>query len=240
MALAFEIEGKKYRVKGPGEVTLADWKDLTRVPLDGKSKLDDDIELVKRHTGIPKGLLRKLKIGESEKIFTAIGSILAEAQLYKSREYVHEPTYELDGVTYTVPNNLEAECVSGQWWDLDGANQCEHEADAMVACLMAMLVPVGQQYDGNAGRRPSFMGMKVADAFGMSAFFFDNSERFRASTRRLLTHLVSSVMLRNKEALKSSTNATASGSRSSGPQKRSPSSKRSPAAQKRKTARKSP
>lgn len=204
----FEIEGKRYRVKSADEMTLGDWRDLTAVKLDPKDE-DAGIELVKRHTGIPKKLLRKLSPASADSVFTALGAMLAEAKLMKAKEDYELPTeYTLNGVTYTVPQDLERDTVAGQWWDLEACTKVEHDAEAMAECLSILLVEKGKEYDAS-GNRETFMRMKMADAFGMSAFFFDNNERFRNATNRLLSLLNSYAKPNWKEVLKGSQSGTA-------------------------------
>lgn len=193
----FEVGGKRYRVKSAEEMTLGDWRDLTQVKLDPMDN-EAGVELVRRHTKIPKKLLRKLRPADADKVFTALGAMLAEARLMKANDDYQLPTeYELDGVTYTVPQDLETDTVSGQWWDLESVSKTEHEADAMAQCLSVLLVPKGKEYDG-VDRSADFMKMPMSDAFGMSAFFFGKSERFKNATHRSLSLLVSYVRLRPK------------------------------------------
>lgn len=211
MATIIDIEGKQFTLKSPDEVTLGDWADLTNIEVTGEDDIDRDIELVKRHTKIPKKLLRRLPPSEADKLIAAVADIMSEAKDIRSREFEVPTEYTFKGVTYTVPHDLEKQCVSGQWWDLQKTKEVKHEAECIARCLGALLVPVGQEYDGLVSvRAQAFMGMKLADAFGMSAFFFDRSERYRNATSHLSKLLVSYANHKRSAALRNLPKGTAS------------------------------
>lgn len=219
MATIIDIEGKQFTLKSPGEVTLGDWADLTNIEVTGEDDTEANIELVKRHTKIPKKLLRKLPMSEADKLIAAVADIMTEAMTIRSKEFEVPTEYTFKGMTYTVPHDLEKQTVSGQWWDLQKAKEIKHEAECIARCLGALLVPVGQEYDGLvSARAQAFMGMPLADAFGLSAFFFDRSERFRNATNHLSTLLVSYANHKRSAALRNLPRDTASTTTSTKPQ----------------------
>ena len=205
-------EGHTYGVKDFDELTLADWRDLTAVDLpdpDESKALENTLALLSRHTGMPVADLRRLRPESADLLIEAIGETLALALRAKDEERELPTTYTLGGITYAVPQNLEADTVAGQWWDFKAAHTLEHEADIMIRSLAVLLVPEGEEYDGNPDARMEAMAtMPAQDAFAMSAFFFESSERYRSHTSLLFQAFITSVQHRIGQALPTSATDT--------------------------------
>lgn len=210
---------RSFRVKDYDELTLDDWKDLT-IP-----KIDEDIleklktakglkdeneaahELLKRHTGIPKNLLRKLPPSEYDKLVDTIGSLLAEATQEGAKEhpdYIPAQEIEHGGKVYTVPTDLERETIWHQWEEIDAAADLEHEADVYRHFLSILLIEKGREFDPADvdAKDKAFGSMLMMDVFPLCAFFFGSSERFRIAMDRCSARFVSSMRHRVQQALK--------------------------------------
>lgn len=195
-------EMKTYRVKDFDELTLLDWRDLTAIKLpepDEDKAFDHTLELLARHTGITKDELSRLNPANADLLINAIGDTLAQAMEAKAGTEVTNPppTIDHEGTTYTVPQDLDADTVAGQWWDFKAAHRLEHEADIMIRSLAVLLVPEGEEYDGNPDSRMEIMGrMPMQSAFHLSAFFFDSSQRYREHTSLSFLALLTSTWRR--------------------------------------------
>lgn len=210
---------KSYTVKGPMELTLRDWKDLTPIEV-GPKKHRDEMEaaheMLKRHTGIPKAQFRRLPVSECDKLVQAIADTLTEAMTWhkgnakaKENKEARDPgkTLEFAGKTYTIPHDIELETVGGQWFDLAAVEE-EHEADQMVSTLAILLIEKGKEYESTEHTREGFYDFPLHKAFELDAFFFGRSQRYRNAINLLSRRSVTSIAHRVERALRRSTPAT--------------------------------
>lgn len=195
MAVTFTLDGKTYRVKDYDELTLADWKRLTEIrpPDTDRKERDYTVALVAAHTGLPKSKIRKLSAASWDAMASAIKETLDLAMADHAKHYadgatwIPPETFDFAGIAYAVPRDLDTDMTTGQWFDLQDIATIEHQADAMHKCLSICLVPSGKTYAGSADNEAIFWDMRMVDAFAMSAFFFDSSERFRRAINRCLS-----------------------------------------------------
>ena len=189
-------KAKQYHLKEPGTLTVADYRLLKAEPLD--DALDERerlVELLKRLTGIPKTHLRRIPMAQ----FTAMLDTMAihVEQLGKdiAAADASDPatTFEFKGTTYTVPQDIEADTVYGQWEDLHNVlipQAGTSEADIAKAICAAMCLPEGMEYSGAVVKQSmeDFEALPVSIALAVSAFFFASNKRFSKDTSRCILH----------------------------------------------------
>jgi hypothetical protein len=210
-------KAKQYHLKEPGTLTVADYRLLKAEPLD--DALDERerlVELLKRLTGIPKTHLRRIPMAQ----FTAMLDTMAThvEQLGKDQAAANatDPatTFEFRGTTYTVPQDIEAQTVYGQWEDLHNVlipQAGTSEADIAKAICAAMCLPEGVEYSGTVVKQSmqDFEALPVSTALAVSAFFFGSSKRFTSDTSRSILHSQISKLRSIAQGRKPSQNATA-------------------------------
>ena len=189
-------KAKQYHLKEPGQLTVADYRLLKAEPLD--DALDERerlVELLKRLTGIPKTHLRRIPMVQ----FTAMLDTMAihVEQLGKdiAAADATDPatTFTFQGTTYTVPQDIEAQTVYGQWEDLHNVlipQAGTSEADIAKAICAAMCLPEGVEYSGTVVKQSvqTFEALPVSTALAVSAFFFASNKRFSTDTSRCILH----------------------------------------------------
>lgn len=218
--LTIEVEDKKtgevktYRVKDFDELTLADWRALTYPEppeADIEKAFEHTIELLHRHTGITAEELRRLNPANADKLVDAIRETIRLAMEAKAGAENVDPPKEVEheGVIYAVPQDLEQDTCGGQWWDFQAAHRLECEADIMIRSLCILLVPKGQEYDGDPSSRQGAMErFPMSLAFHVSAFFFDKSERYRQHMSRSFSRLLTWIWHRSEQGHVLSQSAT--------------------------------
>lgn len=185
---------KEYRVPSFDEFTIAEWVRLC-LPENTEQGQAQLMEEVKRMTGIPLKALRRLPMGEFDRMCDAYVALRTEAALRQNEvggvDFANPSTIEHKGVTYAVPTDLARDTITGQWVDLIACLEGKtHEPEVMEAICGRMLVPVGQQYDGPVDMNE----LPVRVAMGLTAFFLGRSERLKTliaehSRRRLMSLL---------------------------------------------------
>lgn len=183
---------RQYRIPDFGELTVAHWRELCQ-----PNEVDDAlIEDLKRYSGIPKKTLLRLRPAQVDELIAALVSVRADAEArameVSGEDWSNPTTIIHEGVTYTVPQDLERDTCFAQWVDLDLAiDKVDNDADCMADICAALLVEQGKEYEGMHVTSPRFETLPARVAMGLTAFFLGRSERLRSVmaryTHRLLT-----------------------------------------------------
>jgi hypothetical protein len=180
-----------YRIKDFGELTIADWYTLTNPPIaEGISELEASYELIQRWAAIPKAKLRRMRPADVEVLMSALGKMLGEATKARTDAFTPEATFTYDGVTYTVPQNVEADTTFGQWADLNARlENLTADVDMLPVVLACLLVEEGKEYDGADldTRIDAFRAMPVHYALKLTAFFFASGSRLQSVMTQYLS-----------------------------------------------------
>lgn len=206
---------KVYRVKPFEELTIADWRALTVPSIEAEDAASMTIELVSRHCTIPKAVLRKMPYNEVSRLLDAMSANVDRLakERTKAEQALDITTFTFDGVTYTVPQDVEQDATFGQWEDLNKVllPKCETDADMHAAICACLCTPQGEAYDGAKvmDRMASFERLPIAIALKVYAFFFANSERFRSDTLRCLSRMMTSRLHSEGQALNDTLSVTA-------------------------------
>lgn len=180
----------EYTVKTLDTVTVDEW--LTMAIPDAIEK-EDPLSVVSAWTGIPLDKLHRMPIGSVDQIADLVGKGLLEAAAAKEDEWKPDPTIELLGQRFTVPQNIEADTIFAQWADINArVENATNERDIIPTVLAILLVPEGEDYDGSkvSERRAFFGGAPALFGLRMAAFFFGSGKRLpdvmsRYTNRRL-------------------------------------------------------
>ena len=221
-------KGRKrtFRVKAIDELNVREWADLM-VPAmdlgeDPEAAYTHTLNLVKRHTGIPDDLLRRMPIGQVDAIITAMVGLVddmnaatAEAKRIAKAWSEEGPNHwTWKGVTYTVPQNLETDTTFDQWMFIQAhLGRLQWEAQAMSVVCAALLIPKGEEWDNDeaAGRvalydeAPALLPLRVA------SFFLSRSDRLRTAVEGSMSRMLTSKLRSLEQELQSMTEGTASG-----------------------------
>ena len=183
---------RAYHLKEPGQLTVADYRLLKSEPLD--DALDERerlIELMKRLTGIPKTHLRRIPMGTFATMLDKMSDHVEQLGKDVEASEAADPstTFEFNGATYAVPQDLEAETSYGQWEDLHNVlipQAGTNEADIMKAVCAGLCMPEGEEYSGAHVRAnlEAFEELPIATALAVCAFFFGSSNLFRKDISR--------------------------------------------------------
>ena len=163
-----------YKVMPFEDLTIADWYDITNPPI-APDDADASYELIRRWVRIPKAKLRRMKPADVEALMTALGTMLGQATKARMDAWTPEATFTWGGITYTVPQNIEADTTFGQWADINARLETlTSDVDMLPVILAILLVEQGKEYDGlDLDARVSAMRhLPVEYAMKMSAFFF--------------------------------------------------------------------
>jgi hypothetical protein len=170
-----------FNVRPFDQLTVADWYTITNPPIaEGVSEMDATYELIQRWASIPKRMLRRMPPSEVERLVTALGSMLGEATKAKMDDFTPEATFAHDGITYSVPQNIEADTTFGQWADLNSRLEgMTTDADMLPVICAVLLVPEGQEYEGSDldTRIAAMRALPAAYALKLTAFFFRQREQ---------------------------------------------------------------
>ena len=180
------------------DLTVADWYDITNPPIaEGISEMDATYELIQRWVKIPRAKLRRMPPAEVERLVTMLGQMLGQATKAKMDEFTPDGTFTHDGITYTVPQNVEADTTFGQWADLNARLETlKHDAEMMPVILACLLVPEGQEYDGETleARIDAMKALPAAYALKLTAFFFASGSRLQGVMSQYLSKRLTSAL----------------------------------------------
>ena len=141
-----------------------------------------------------------------------VGTLDDIAKAREAAERAAPKSFAFDGVTYIVPQNIEAELTFGQWESLTKVMipQCTSDAESYAAVIAATCMPEGEEFDGAkmAQRKALFMGLPLRTAFDVCAFFFDNSEQLRSVISLIAKAAQRSLLHKVEQALTSSSTST--------------------------------
>ena len=208
---------REYRVPDFASLTVAQWREMRR-PHDATGQ-DGLIEDLHRFSGVPKKHLRKLPPGEADKLIEALVKAQQEAEKraaeVNGEDWRNPTTITHEGVTYTVPQDLERDTTFGQWVDLDAALQgSDNDAEIMADICAAMLVEDGKEYAGLTANLDRMQTLPVRVAMGLTAFFLLRSERLRSAIHQHSMRRVTSLLQGQGQEGSYSTTGTPSGTAS--------------------------
>lgn len=187
-----------FNIKPFDELTVADWYAITNPPIEeGVSEMEATYKLIQRWVGIPKAKLRRMPPAEVERLVTALGTMLGEATKAKMDQFTPEGTFTHDGVTYTVPQNIEADTTFGQWADINSRLEgLTVDADMLPVICAVLLVPDGQEYDGADldARIEAMKALPAAYALRLTAFFFASGNRLQSVMNQYLSRKLTSAL----------------------------------------------
>ena len=185
---------RTYPLKEFSDFTIADWRAMCLPPIE-EGDPDAFYETIRRYVGIPKATLRKLPMAEMDRLTTALAKMQQEAEEARVASDKVVETWATDGpkeithegITYTVPQDLERDTVFGQWVDMDAALEgATHEPEVMAAICACLLVEKGGEYEGFHKTVERFDSLPVRTAMALTAFFLQRSERLTASMLRCM------------------------------------------------------
>ena len=189
-------KGRKYHLKEPGQLTVADYRLLKSEPLD--DALDERerlVELMKRLTKIPKTHLRRIPMGTFATMLDKMSDHVEQLGKDVEASEAADPstTFEFNGATYAVPQDLEAETSYGQWGDLQNVlipQAGTNEADIIKAVCAGLCMPEGEEYTAAhvQANLEAFDELPIATALAVCAFFFGSSKQFRTDISRSILH----------------------------------------------------
>ena len=194
-----------FRIKPFDELSIADWYTITNPPIpEGTTELEASYELIQRWASIPKAKLRRMRAQDVERLMSALGTMLGEATKAKMEEFTPEATFTYDGITYAVPQNVEAETTFGQWADLNARLEgLTVDADMLPVVLACLLVEEGKDYDGADldARIDAMRVLPAAYALKLTAFFFSSGTRLQDVTSRYLSRMLMSALQQLQQEL---------------------------------------
>ena len=139
-----------------------------------------------------------MKPADVEALMTALGTMLGQATKARMDAWTPEATFTWGGITYTVPQNIEADTTFGQWADINARLETlTSDVDMLPVILAILLVEQGKEYDGlDLDARISAMRhLPVEYAMKMSAFFFVSGTRLQDVMSRHLSQRLTSALL---------------------------------------------
>lgn len=219
-------KAKKYHLKEPGTLTIADYRLLKAEPLDDALKEGEQLhELLRRLTKIPKTRLRRIPVGVYMHMLDKMADHIEEIGKASQAAEASDPatSFEFDGTTYAIPQDLEAETTYGQWEDLHNVllpQAGTSEADIFKAVCAGLCMPVGAEYTADQVRAnlAKFDDLPIATAMAVTAFFFGSSKQFRDDISRSLIRSLTLKLRKPEQGPTSTQSATAPTSALSRPQ----------------------
>lgn len=181
-----------YTLKTFGELTLADYGKFhcEPWPTDIVEEYEHAIEYISRTTGAPKTKLRRLPVGQVERLATIAFAAMGKIKSAKEKDPGRSFTFRKQA--YRIPDNLEAESYQ-QWFDAEHTYlpACKTEMEAIATALSIFCLAEGEDYAAMniQDRKALFMGLPCSIALGVSAFFFGRSKRYTKSINRCLNIL---------------------------------------------------
>lgn len=200
---------REYEVKPLDKLTVRDWQALTFPELSEDIEEDFDrlIELLRRHTGIPRKALDKMPAKDVRLLADAMALMLVEVKEAREKAETGAPkTFKFKDVTYIVPQNIEQDLTFGQRESLVKVllPNCKTDAEGYTAVLAVCCLPQGEEFDGSKAKetRELFMDLPLRTALDVCAFFFDNSEQLKSvmlliaqRARTSLRHRVGQILM---------------------------------------------
>ena len=194
-----------FRIKPFDDLTIAEWYTITHPPIpEGTSELDMTYELIQRWVGIPRTRLRRMPPAEVERLVTTMGKMLGDATKAKMEEFTPEATFTFAGITYTVPQNVEADTTFGQWADLNARlENLTADAEMLPVVLACLMVPQGEEYDGGnlEARIEAMKALPAAYALKLTAFFFASGNRLQDVMSQYLNRKLMSALQQLQQGL---------------------------------------
>lgn len=186
---------RSYAVRGIEALTLREWMDIVHPPeVPPASELDATIDLIHRWVKVPKPDLLRLSVGEMDRLVTALGNLIGKAAAFRIEGWKPPTTYEWAGVTYTIPQNIEAETTFGQWADLNAAlEKLDNDADMLPVVMAHLLVEEGKDYDGSLtdAKAEAFKDCPIEVPIGLHSFFLGSGNRYKDAMSRFMNRRVS-------------------------------------------------
>jgi len=212
-------KAREYRVRSAEEITIAEWVEIV-APIDipQEQEMDYTIELIRRWVKIPKPDLLRLSMSELNRLASALGAMMGEVAAKRTEAFKPEPTFTWDGVTYTVPQNLEADTIVAQWVDINTRVEgMTEDIDLLPTILSYLLVEEGKEYDGSVARKrvEAFKAMPIQYALGLSAFFLKSGKQLLGVMNLYMTKrltFVQQLLQQVQTASNSGTDGSASSS----------------------------
>jgi len=187
-----------YRILPFEDLTIADWYAITNPPIDpGTSEAEATYELIRRWVRIPKTKLRRMKPADVEALVGALGTMLGQATKARMDEFTPEATFTWGGITYTVPQNIEADTTFGQWADINSRLETlTNDVDMLPVILAILLVEEGKEYDGEGldERISGMRNMPVEYAMKLAAFFLSGGSRLQSVMSQYLSRRLTSAL----------------------------------------------
>lgn len=188
-------KARTYAVRGIEALTLREWMDIVHPPeVPPASELDATIDLIHRWVKVPKPDLLRLSVGEMDRLVTALGQLIGHAAAYRVESWRPPLTYEWAGVTYTIPQNIEADTTFGQWADLNAAlEKLDNDADMLPVVMAHLLVEQGKDYDGSLtdAKAEAFKDCPIEVPIGLHSFFLGSGNRYSDAMSRFMNRRVS-------------------------------------------------
>lgn len=186
---------RTYAVRGIEALTLREWMDIVHPPeVPPECERDATIDLIHRWVKVPKPDLLRLSVGEMEKLSINLGIIIGKAAAFRIEGWKPPSTYEWQGVTYTIPQNIEADTEFGQWADLNAAlEKLDNDADMLPMVMAYLLVEEGKYYDASltAAKVEAFRECPIEVPIGLHSFFLGSGTKFKDAMSRFMNRRVS-------------------------------------------------
>jgi hypothetical protein len=207
-------------VKDFEELTIADWYTIAHPPIEqGLDEMEANYLIIERWTGIAPDVLRTWRPSSVEQLMMALGKLLGDATKARLDEWTPDKTFTWNGITYTVPQVIEADTTFGQWADLNARlENLTADADMLPVICAVLLVEEGKSYDGTLldERVASFRSMPVHYALKLTAFFFASGSRLQDVTSHYMNKRLSSALQALQPVLNELSSATAGSAPSTG------------------------
>lgn len=170
--MKFLIDGKTYRMRTADELVLDDWHAINGEPFptDQSEMVEHLVGIISRVTTLPKAKLRKVRMADLEQAVESITQVLERA--VQAQQATAPDAFEFDGVTYTVPRNLE-DLEYQRWHTFNTAlNGVDKEVDAFALSLACLCVGPAD-FDGIdvAALADKFKKLPMFTALTVCAFF---------------------------------------------------------------------
>jgi hypothetical protein len=193
-----------YRILPFEDLTITDWYAITNPPIDpATSEAEATYELIRRWVRIPKTKLRRMKPADVEALVGALGTMLGQATKARMDAFTPEATFTWGGITYTVPQNIEADTTFGQWADINARLEALTDDVEMLPVILAiLLVEEGKEYDGAdlEARISAMRSMPVEYAMKLAAFFFASGTRLQGVMSQYLSQRLMSGLQAYQQA----------------------------------------
>jgi hypothetical protein len=201
-----------YRILPFEDLTITDWYAITNPPIDpATTEAEATYELIRRWVRIPKTKLRRMKPADVEALVGALGTMLGQATKARMDAFTPEATFTWGGITYTVPQNIEADTTFGQWADINSRLEgMTADADMLPVICAVLLVPEGEEYEGSDldSRIAAMRALPAAYALRLTAFFFASGNRLQSVMNQYLSRKLTSALQALQQELSVLSDAT--------------------------------